>query len=82
MGGNLWFFADSVDAALDAAEAGVGAVHAIEGVITTFPGGVAGSGSKAGSRYPFSIASTYEKYCPLLRDVPERTVSCPRASNR
>ena len=38
MGGNLWFFADSVDAALDAAEAGVAAVQAVEGVITTFPG--------------------------------------------
>jgi formylmethanofuran--tetrahydromethanopterin N-formyltransferase len=33
-----------------------------------FPGGIAGSGSKAGSRYSFSIASTYEKFCPTLRD--------------
>jgi formylmethanofuran--tetrahydromethanopterin N-formyltransferase len=32
------------------------------------PGGVAASGSKAGSRYKFSIASTYENYCPTLRD--------------
>ncbi|MBL9124250.1 MAG: formylmethanofuran--tetrahydromethanopterin N-formyltransferase, partial [Planctomycetaceae bacterium] len=32
------------------------------------PGGVAASGSKAGSRYSFSIASTYEKFCPTLRD--------------
>jgi formylmethanofuran--tetrahydromethanopterin N-formyltransferase len=33
-----------------------------------FPGGIAGSGSKAGSRYKFSIASTYEAYCPTLRE--------------
>ncbi len=77
MGGNLWFFGASADAALDAAEKGVAAVDAVEGVITTFPGGVAGSGSKAGSRYSFSIASTYEKFCPLLRDDPRAHSELP-----
>lgn len=77
MGGNLWYFGDSVDSALDAATAGVRAVEQVPGVITTFPGGVAGSGSKAGSRYKFSIASTYEKFCPLLRDVPEANSQLP-----
>ena len=33
-----------------------------------FPGGIAASGSKAGSRYKFTIASTYEAFCPTLRD--------------
>ncbi len=33
-----------------------------------FPGGVASSGSKAGSRYKFSIASTYAEFCPTLRE--------------
>ena len=33
-----------------------------------FPGGIAASGSKTGSRYSFSIASTYEKFCPTLRE--------------
>jgi len=33
-----------------------------------FPGGVAASGSKAGSRYKFAVASTYEAYCPTLRE--------------
>ncbi len=33
-----------------------------------FPGGMAASGSKAGSRYKFSIASTYAEFCPTLRD--------------
>jgi formylmethanofuran--tetrahydromethanopterin N-formyltransferase len=39
-------------------------------VILPFPGGVASSGSKAGSRYKFTIASTYGEYCPTLRDKP------------
>jgi formylmethanofuran--tetrahydromethanopterin N-formyltransferase len=77
MGGNLWYFGETVDAALDAAMAGVRAVEQVPGVITTFPGGIAGSGSKAGSRYRFSIASTYEKYCPLLREVPEADCHLP-----
>ena len=68
MGGNLWFFGDSVDSALEAAEKGVEAIRPVPGVITTFPGGIAGSGSKAGSNYDFTIASTYEKFCPLLQD--------------
>jgi formylmethanofuran--tetrahydromethanopterin N-formyltransferase len=29
---------------------------------------VAASGSKAGSRYKFSVASTYAEYCPTLRE--------------
>lgn len=67
MGGNLWFFGKSADAALDAATQAVGAASAVAGVILPFPGGVAGSGSKAGSRYKFAIASTYAEYCPTLR---------------
>ena len=68
MGGNLWFFGRDVDAALTAAERGVAAIQKVPGVIMPFPGGIAGSGSKAGSRYSFTIASTYEKYCPTLRE--------------
>ncbi|HWC90277.1 MAG TPA: formylmethanofuran--tetrahydromethanopterin N-formyltransferase [Pirellulales bacterium] len=68
MGGNLWFFGRDLDAAVAAAERAVPAAAAAGGVIMPFPGGVAASGSKAGSRYKFSIASTYENYCPTLRD--------------
>ena len=68
MGGNLWFMGRDVDSALDAAERAAAAVAATPGVIMPFPGGIAGSGSKAGSRYSFSIASTYAEYCPTLRD--------------
>lgn len=68
MGGNLWFLGRDLDAALAAAERALPAVQAAPGVIMPFPGGVAASGSKAGSRYKFSVASTYENYCPTLRE--------------
>ncbi len=68
MGGNLWFMGATEDAALLAAERAQEAVAQVAGVITPFPGGIASSGSKAGSRYSFSIASTYAEYCPTLRE--------------
>lgn len=68
MGGNLWFFGSSEDAALDAAQRAAEAVESVPQTITPFPGGVAASGSKAGSRYSFMFASTYAEYCPTLRD--------------
>jgi formylmethanofuran--tetrahydromethanopterin N-formyltransferase len=67
MGGNLWYMGRDLDAALLAAERGTQAVAATPGVIMPFPGGVAASGSKAGSRYKFAVASTYAEYCPTLR---------------
>ncbi|MCS6865622.1 MAG: formylmethanofuran--tetrahydromethanopterin N-formyltransferase [Gemmataceae bacterium] len=70
MGGNLWFLGRTADAALEAASLAAAAARAIPGVILPFPGGVAASGSKAGSRYKFSIASTYAEYCPTLRGKP------------
>ncbi len=66
MGGNVWFMG-SADAALDAAEKAANAADLSADVITTFPGGVAASGSKAGSRYSFMIASTYAEFCPTLK---------------
>ena len=78
MGGNLWYFGESVDAALAAAEAGVKAVQKCPGVIMPFPGGIAGSGSKAGSKYSFTFASTFEKYCPLLVDDPLANSALPK----
>ncbi len=73
MGGNLWFFGATADAALLAAEraaAGASQTAARTCVSLPFPGGVAASGSKAGSKYKFSIASTYAEYCPTLRGKP------------
>jgi formylmethanofuran--tetrahydromethanopterin N-formyltransferase len=78
MGGNLWFFGETEDAALAAAEAGVAAVAKCPGVIMPFPGGIAGSGSKAGSNYKFMFASTYEKFCPQLADDPKAKSELPK----
>ena len=58
MGGNIWYFGKDADGALAAAERGVRAIETVPGVIMPFPGGIAGSGSKAGSRYSFTVAST------------------------
>jgi formylmethanofuran--tetrahydromethanopterin N-formyltransferase len=77
MGGNLWFMGETEGAALAAAEAGVAAVRGCPGVIMPFPGGIAGSGSKAGSNYRFAFASTYEKFCPLLKGDPAANTDLP-----
>lgn len=68
MGGNLWFFGPDENVALDAAERAAAAVDTAPDTITTFPGGIAASGSKAGSSYDFLIAATYAEFCPTLRD--------------
>ncbi len=68
MGGNLWFFGPDQDVALEAAEKAALASDSVPHVITTFPGGVASSGSKAGSSYDGLIAATYAEYCPTLRE--------------
>lgn len=81
MGGNLWFFGKDTDSALEAAEKGCEAIAPVDGVITTFPGGIAGSGSKAGSDYYFTIASTFEKFCPLLQDDPTVEHGLPEGVN-
>lgn len=70
MGGNLWFFGRTAEAALEAAMKAADGARTVPGVSLPFPGGVASSGSKAGSKYKFSIASTYAEYCPTLRTKP------------
>lgn len=81
MGGNLWLFGDSVDSALEATELGVEAVKEMPGVIMPFPGGIAGSGSKAGSSYKFTIASTFEKFCPTLQNKEGVEAGLPEGVN-
>ena len=68
MGGNLWFLSTSEDASIDAAERAVLAVNEVDDCVLTFPGGVAASASKAGSRYSFLIASTFAEFCPTLKE--------------
>lgn len=66
-GGNIILQGASQTAALEAARHGVAAVADMPGVITPFPGGVARSGSKVGSRYKKLKASTSDAFCPTLR---------------
>ncbi len=49
-----------------AAERAVVAMSGVQGVILPFPGGVARSGSKVGSKYKGMLASTNDAYCPTL----------------
>jgi len=68
-GGNLILLARSGEAALLAAETVVAAVAATPGAIAPFPGGIARSGSKVGSKYKALMASTNDAYCPTLRSA-------------
>jgi formylmethanofuran--tetrahydromethanopterin N-formyltransferase len=66
-GGNLIILAEDAATALGAAEAAAAAMRPVEGAILPFPGGIARSGSKVGSRYSGQIASTNHVLCPTLR---------------
>jgi len=66
-GGNMILQATSKEAGLDAARRSVEALAGMDQLITPFPGGVARSGSKVGSRYKGLPASTADAYCPTLR---------------
>jgi formylmethanofuran--tetrahydromethanopterin N-formyltransferase len=66
-GGNIIILAEDAATALRAAEAAAEAMRAVEGAILPFPGGIARSGSKVGSRYKAVIASTNHVLCPTLR---------------
>jgi formylmethanofuran--tetrahydromethanopterin N-formyltransferase len=72
-GGNIIIFAREHETALHAAEAAAGAMRAVEGIIIPFPGGIARSGSKVGSRYSALPASTNDVLCPTLRGQVEHT---------
>jgi formylmethanofuran--tetrahydromethanopterin N-formyltransferase len=65
-GGNLLLCGKTQVAALRAAERAVAAIRDVAGAIAPFPGGVARSGSKVGSRYKKLKASTNDAYCPSL----------------
>lgn len=66
-GGNIILQAIDQPTGLAAARRGSEALRDVEGVITPFPGGVARSGSKVGSRYKGLAASTSDAFCPTLR---------------
>jgi formylmethanofuran--tetrahydromethanopterin N-formyltransferase len=66
-GGNFLVLAKTARHGLAACEKAVEEIQKVPGVITAFPGGIVGSGSKVGSKYKFLTASTNEAYCPTLK---------------
>ena len=68
MGGNVWFFCDSVDTALKAGDRAVEAVDDVEGAVSTFD--ICSAGSKPvypGQAHPEVGPSTNHPYCPTLK---------------
>ncbi len=66
-GGNVIIQSVDMPTGLAAVRRAVEAVSGCGGIIAPFPGGVARSGSKVGSRYSGLPASTADAYCPTLR---------------
>jgi formylmethanofuran--tetrahydromethanopterin N-formyltransferase len=74
-GGNIIMLGADSASALRAAEAAAAAMRTVREVILPFPGGIARSGSKVGSRYSGLMASTNDALCPTLRaQVPDTEV--------
>ncbi|MGA7005266.1 MAG: formylmethanofuran--tetrahydromethanopterin N-formyltransferase [Pseudolabrys sp.] len=66
-GGNIIVMGASAETTLAATERAVDAIAAVPDVIVPFPGGIARSGSKVGSKYKGVVASTNDAYCPTLK---------------
>jgi formylmethanofuran--tetrahydromethanopterin N-formyltransferase len=64
MGGNVWFFCESVAAALEAGEAAIAAIEKVDGAITPFD--ICSAGSKPETNYPEIGPTTNHLYCPTL----------------
>ena len=80
-GGNVWYFCESEDAALEAGEAAVEALKKVDGVITSFD--ICSAGSKPETKYPEIGPTTNHYYCPTLKGkiseskVPDGVKSIP-----
>jgi formylmethanofuran--tetrahydromethanopterin N-formyltransferase len=68
-GGNIILLGTDPAATLIATESAVTAMRACPDVILPFPGGIARSGSKVGSKYKGLKASTNTAFAPTLRGV-------------
>ncbi|MFX0096448.1 MAG: formylmethanofuran--tetrahydromethanopterin N-formyltransferase [Candidatus Hodarchaeota archaeon] len=81
MGGNIWYFCKTIDAALEAGDKAVDAINRIDGAITPFD--ICSAGSKVETNYPEIGPTTNHPFCPTLKGkipdslVPEGTVSIP-----
>ncbi|MFX0080767.1 MAG: formylmethanofuran--tetrahydromethanopterin N-formyltransferase [Candidatus Hodarchaeota archaeon] len=72
-GGNFLIIGENQDLALEAAEKAIDAIKDVPNVIAPFPGGIARSGSKVGSKYSFLNASTNDPLCPTLKNKIENS---------
>lgn len=68
-GGNFLILAKTRLQAIAAADAAVTSIKRLPNVIMPFPGGVVGSGSKVGSKYPNLPVSVNDAFCPTLKGV-------------
>src|SRR5262249_14973308 len=68
-GGNIILMGTDPAATLVAAESAVAAMRRCRDVILPFPGGMARSGSKVGSKYKSLRASTNTAFAPTLRGL-------------
>jgi formylmethanofuran--tetrahydromethanopterin N-formyltransferase len=68
-GGNIIMMGTDPTGVLDAAEEAAAVMRTVAGVILPFPGGIARSGSKVGSKYKKLKASTNTAYAPSLRGL-------------
>ncbi len=81
MGGNLWLYCGTEEAALEAGERAVDAIRDVDGAITPFD--ICAAGSKPQTRYPEIGPTTNHLYCPTLKakltgsKVPEGVTSIP-----
>ncbi|MDF2955835.1 formylmethanofuran--tetrahydromethanopterin N-formyltransferase [Candidatus Alkanophaga liquidiphilum] len=81
MGGNVWFFCDSMRSALEAGRCAVAAVRDVKGAITPFD--ICSAGSKPETKFPEIGPTTNHPFCPTLRNsipdskVPEDVASIP-----
>jgi formylmethanofuran--tetrahydromethanopterin N-formyltransferase len=72
-GGNIWYFCESEDSALEVGERAVEALRNVEGVITPFD--VCSAGSKPETKFPEIGPTTNHPYCPTLKGrIPDSKV--------
>jgi formylmethanofuran--tetrahydromethanopterin N-formyltransferase len=72
-GGNIWYFCEDEDSALEAGEIAVEALKDMEGVITSFD--ICSAGSKTETKYPEIGPTTNHYYCPTLKEkIPDSKV--------
>ncbi len=72
-GGNVWFFCDSEESALEAGEAAVEALKNMNNIITSFD--ICSAGSKPETKYPEIGPTTNHYYCPTLKNkIPDSMV--------